>query len=139
KKECLAVGKYVHILLERDINPTDIMTRKAFEDAIRMIVSMGASTNAVLHSLAIGKPVGIDITPDDLQQMSDQTHVLADFKPSGKFLMQDLQQYGGTPAVMRFLLDEGLIHGDCLTVTGKTVAENLSDVKSIMDYNQPII
>ena len=139
KKECLEVGKYMHILLERDIKPTDIMTRKAFENAIRMIVIMGGSTNAVLHFIAIGKAVGVDITPDDFQRMSDETPVLADFKPSGKFLMQDLQQYGGTPAVMRFLLDEGLIHGDCLTVTGKTVAENLSDVKSIMDYNQPII
>lgn len=139
KKECLEVGKYMHILLERDIKPTDIMTRKAFENAMRMIVIMGGSTNAVLHFIAIGKAVGVDITPDDFQRMSDETPVLADFKPSGKFLMQDLQQYGGTPAVMRFLLDEGLIHGDCLTVTGKTVAENLADVKSIMDYNQPII
>lgn len=139
KKECLEVGKYMHILLERDIKPTDIMTRKAFENAMRMIVIMGGSTNAVLHFIAIGKAVGVDITPDDFQRMSDETPVLADFKPSGKFLMQDLQQYGGTPAVMRFLLDEGLIHGDCLTVTGKTVAENLAEVKSIMDYNQPII
>lgn len=139
KKECLEVGKYMHILLERDIKPTDIMTRKAFENAMRMIVIMGGSTNAVLHFIAIGKAVGVDITPDDFQRMSDETPVLADFKPSGKFLMQDLQQYGGTPAVMRFLLDEGLIHGDCLTVTGKTVAENLAGIKSIMDYNQPII
>ncbi|MBD1420608.1 dihydroxy-acid dehydratase [Sphingobacterium chuzhouense] len=139
KKECLEVGKYMHTLLERDIKPTDIMTRKAFENAMRVIVVMGGSTNAVLHFIAIGKAVGVDITPDDFQRMSDETPVLADFKPSGKFLMQDLQQYGGTPAVMKYLLDEGLLHGDCLTVTGKTIAENLADVKSIMAYDQPII
>lgn len=139
KKECLETGKYMHILLERDIKPTDIMTRKAFENAMRIIVVMGGSTNAVLHFIAIGKSVGVDITPDDFQRMSDETPVLADFKPSGKFLMQDLQQYGGTPAVMKYLLDEGLFHGDCLTVTGKTIAENLADVKSIMEYEQQII
>ncbi len=139
KKECLEVGKYMHTLLESDIKPTDIMTRKAFENAMRVIVVMGGSTNAVLHFIAIGKAVGVDITPDDFQRMSDETPVLADFKPSGKFLMQDLQQYGGTPAVMKYLLNEGLLHGDCLTVTGKTIAENLADVKSIMEYDQAII
>ncbi|MFD2600249.1 dihydroxy-acid dehydratase [Sphingobacterium corticis] len=139
KQECLDAGQYIRILLEKDIKPSDIMTRKAFENALRTIVILGGSTNAVLHFIAIGKAVGVDITQDDFQRMSDQTPVLADFKPSGKYLMQDLHQYGGIPAVMRFLLDEGLIHGDCLTVTGKTVAENLADVKSIMDYNQPII
>lgn len=139
KKECLEVGKYMYNLLEKDIKPSDIMTRKAFENAMRVIVILGGSTNAVLHFIAIGKSVGIDITPDDFQRMSDETPVLADFKPSGKYLMQDLMQYGGTPAVMKYLLDEGLLHGDCLTVTGKTVAENLANVKSIMDYNQPII
>ncbi len=139
KKECLEVGKYMHILLEKDIKPSDIMTRKAFENAMRLIVVMGGSTNAVLHFIAIGKSVGVDITPDDFQRMSDETPVLADFKPSGKFLMQDLHQYGGTPAVMKYLLEEGLLHGDCLTVTGKTIAENLEGVKSIMDYDQAIV
>lgn len=139
KNECLEAGKYMRILLEKDIKPSDIMTRKAFENAMRVIVVLGGSTNAVLHFVAIGKSVGVDITPDDFQRMSDETPVLADFKPSGKFLMQDLQQYGGTPAVMKFLLEEGLLHGDCLTVTGKTVAENLADVKSIMEYEQPIV
>ncbi|WP_166335289.1 dihydroxy-acid dehydratase [Sphingobacterium chungjuense] len=139
KQECLEAGKYIRILLEKDIKPSDIMTRKAFENAIRSIVILGGSTNAVLHFIAIGKAIGVDITQDDFQRMSNETPVLADFKPSGKYLMQDLHQYGGTPAVMRYLLDEGLIHGDCLTVTGKTVAENLADVKSIIDYNQPII
>ncbi|VTR38702.1 Dihydroxy-acid dehydratase [Sphingobacterium thalpophilum] len=139
KKECLEAGKYIRILLEKDIKPSDIMTRKAFENALRTIVILGGSTNAVLHFIAIGKAVGVDITQDDFQRMSDETPVLADFKPSGKYLMQDLQQYGGTPAVMKYLLDEGLLHGDCLTVTGKTIAENLADVKSIMEYDQPII
>lgn len=139
KQECLDAGKYIHTLLEKDIKPSDIMTRKAFENAMRVIVVMGGSTNAVLHFIAIGHSVGVEITPDDFQRMSDETPVLADFKPSGKYLMQDLHQYGGTPAVMKYLLDEGLLHGDCLTVTGKTVAENLANVKSIIDYNQPII
>jgi len=139
KQECLEVGKYIRILLEKDIKPSDIMTRKAFENAMRIIIILGGSTNAVLHFIAMGKSVDVDITPDDFQRMSDETPVLADFKPSGKFLMQDLHQYGGIPAVMKYLLDEGLLHGDCLTVTGKTIAENLADVKSIMDYNQPIV
>lgn len=139
KNECLEAGKHIRTLLEKDIKPSDIMTRKAFENALRTIVILGGSTNAVLHFIAIGKAVGVDISQDDFQRMSDETPVLADFKPSGKYLMQDLQQYGGTPAVMKYLLDEGLLHGDCITVTGKTVAENLADVKSIMEYDQPII
>ncbi|WP_199120074.1 dihydroxy-acid dehydratase [Pedobacter sp. ASV28] len=139
KNECLDAGKYIRILLEKDIKPSDIMTRKAFENAIRTIIVLGGSTNAVLHFIAIGKAVGVEITQDDFQRMSDITPVLADFKPSGKFLMQDLHQFGGTPAVMKYLLNEGILHGDCLTVTGQTVAENLKDVKSIIDYNQPII
>jgi len=139
KQECLDAGKYIRILLEKDIKPSDIMTRKAFENAIRSIIILGGSTNAVLHFIAIGKAVGVEITQDDFQKMSDITPVLADFKPSGKYLMQDLHQYGGVPAVMKYLLNEGLLHGDCLTVTGKTVAENLADVMSIMDYDQKII
>ena len=139
KNECLDAGKYIKILLERDIKPSDIMTKKAFENAIRSIIILGGSTNAVLHFIAMGKAIGVEITQDDFQRMSDITPVLADFKPSGKYLMQDLHQYGGVPAVLKYLLNEGLLHGDCLTVTGQTVAENLKDVKSIMDYNQPII
>jgi dihydroxy-acid dehydratase len=139
QNECLEAGKYIRILLEKDIKPSDIMTRKAFENAIRTIIVLGGSTNAVLHFIAIGKAIGVEVTQDDFQRMSDITPVLADFKPSGKFLMQDLHQFGGTPAVMKYMLDEGMLHGDCLTVTGKTVAENLKDVKSIIDYNQPII
>ena len=139
KAECLETGKYIRILLEKDIKPSDIMTRKAFENALRVIGVLGGSTNAVLHFIAIGKSVGVDITLDDFQKMSDETPVLADFKPSGKYLMQDLHQFGGIPAVLRFLLDEGMLHGDCLTVTGKTMAENLEGVKSILDYDQPIV
>ncbi|MBB2953873.1 MULTISPECIES: dihydroxy-acid dehydratase [Sphingobacterium] len=139
KDECLEAGKYIRILLEKDIKPSDIMTRKAFENAIRAIIILGGSTNAVLHFIAIGKSVGVDITQDDFQRMSDETPVLADFKPSGKYLMQDLHQYGGIPAVLKYLLNEGLLHGDCLTVTGKTLAENLADVKSVIDYDQKII
>lgn len=139
KKECLEVGKYIRILLEKDIKPSDIMTRKAFENAMRTIVILGGSTNAVLHFIAMGHAVGVDITPDDFQRMSDETPVLADLKPSGKYLMQDLHNYGGVPAVLKYLLNEGLLHGDCLTVTGKTLAENLEGVKSIMDFEQPII
>jgi len=139
KNECLDAGKYIKVLLEKDIKPSDIMTRKAFENAIRSIIILGGSTNAVLHFIAMGKAIGVEITQDDFQRMSDITPVLADFKPSGKYLMQDLHQYGGVPAVLKYLLNEGMLHGDCLTVTGQTMAENLKDVKSIMDYNQPII
>jgi len=139
KQECLDAGKYIKVLLEKDIKPSDIMTRKAFENAIRSIIILGGSTNAVLHFIAMGKAIGVEITQDDFQRMSDVTPVLADFKPSGKYLMQDLHQYGGIPAVLKYLLNEGLLHGDCLTVTGKTVAENLADVKSIMDYDQQIV
>lgn len=139
KQECLDAGKYIKVLLEKDIKPSDIMTRNAFENAIRSIIILGGSTNAVLHFIAMGKAIGVEITQDDFQKMSDITPVLADFKPSGKYLMQDLHQYGGIPAVLKYMLDEGLLHGDCLTVTGKTMAENLADVKSIMDYDQKII
>src|SRR5690554_2919591 len=139
KQECLDAGKYIRVLLEKDIKPSDIMTREAFENALRVIIIMGGSTNAVLHFIAMGKSVGVEITQDDFQRMSDQTPVLADFKPSGRFLMQDLHQFGGTPAVMKYLLNEGLLHGDCLTVTGQTLAENLKEIKPINEYEQEII
>ncbi|MGK9119377.1 dihydroxy-acid dehydratase [Olivibacter jilunii] len=139
RKECLEAGKYIRILLERDIKPSDIMTRKAFENALRIIIILGGSTNAVLHFIAMGKSVGVEITQDDFQRMSDTTPVLADFKPSGKYLMQDLHQHGGIPAVMKYLLNEGLLHGDCLTVTGKTLAENLENVEPINLKEQAIV
>lgn len=139
KQECLDAGKSIRVLLEKDIKPSDIMTKKAFENAIRTIIILGGSTNAVLHFIAIGKSVGVDVTQDDFQKMSNITPVLADFKPSGKYLMQDLHQFGGIPSVLKYLLNEGFLHGDCLTVTGKTMAENLANVKSIIDYDQNII
>jgi dihydroxy-acid dehydratase len=139
KAECLAAGKAIRLLLEKDIKPSDIMTRKAFENAITVIMVTGGSTNAVLHFIAIARSVGIEITQDDFQRISDKTPVLADFKPSGKYLMQDLHEHGGIPAVMKYLLEKGLLHGDCLTVTGKTVAENLASVKSIDFETQDII
>lgn len=139
KKECLEAGKYIRILLEKDIKPSDIMTRKAFENALRVIIVLGGSTNAVLHFIAMGKSIGVEITQDDFQRMSDTTPVLADFKPSGKYLMQDLHHHGGIPAVMKYLLNEGLLHGDCLTVTGKTLAENLENVEPINLKKQDIV
>ena len=135
KKECVEAGKAIYHLLEKDIKPSDIMTRKAFENAITIIMVLGGSTNAVLHMIAMAKSVGVKVTQDDFQTISDKVPVLADFKPSGKYLMQDLHQYGGVPAVMKYLLKEGLLHGDCLTVTGKTVAENLAAVPDL-DFNQ---
>ena len=135
KQECVDAGKAIYHLLEKDIKPSDIMTRKAFENAITIIMVLGGSTNAVLHMVAMAKSVGVEVTQDDFQTISDKVPVLADFKPSGKYLMQDLHQYGGVPAVMKYLLKEGLLHGDCLTVTGKTMAENLVTVPDL-DFDQ---
>jgi dihydroxy-acid dehydratase len=139
KKECLEAGKALKILLEKNIRPSDIMTRKAFENAITVIMILGGSTNAVLHLIAMAKSVNINLTQDDFQKISDRVPVLADFKPSGKYLMQDLHQHGGLPSVMKYLLQKGLLHGDCLTVTGKTVAENLAGVPDLDFEAQKII
>src|SRR5574343_1704946 len=125
KKECLEAGQAIRHLLEKDIKPSDIMTPKAFENAITVVMVLGGSTNAVLHLIAMAKSVDVALTQDDVQAISDKVPVLADFKPSGKYLMQDLHQYGGVPDVMKYLLRNGMLHGDCLTVTGKTIAENL--------------
>lgn len=138
-EECLFAGHYMKILLEKDIKPSDIMTPKAFENALRIIMVLGGSTNAVLHFIAIAKSIGGYLSLDDFQKISDTTPLLADLKPSGKYLMKDLHKVGGVPAVMRYLLDLGLIHGDCLTVTGKTIAENLENVTSIIERDQDII
>ena len=135
KQECVDAGKAMLHLLEKDIKPSDIMTRKAFENAITIIMVLGGSTNAVLHMIAMAKSVGVEVTQDDFQTISDKVPVLADFKPSGKYLMQDLHQYGGVPAVMKYLLQQGLLHGDCLTVTGKTLAQNLAAVPDL-DFDQ---
>jgi dihydroxy-acid dehydratase len=139
RKECIDAGKAIRILLEKDIKPKDIMTRKAFENAITLIMVLGGSTNAVLHLLAMAKSVGVSLSQDDFQRISDRTPVLADFKPSGKFLMQDLHPFGGVPGVMKYLFKQGMLHGDCLTVTGKTIAENLADVPDIDFDIQKII
>jgi len=139
KKECAAAAGAIHLLLEKDIKPSEIMTRKAFENAITVVMVMGGSTNAVLHLIAIAKTVGVELTQDDFQKISDKVPVLADFKPSGKYLMQDLHQHGGVPAVMKYLLKNGLLHGECLTVTGKTIAENLENVPALDFESQKII
>ena len=139
KQECIEAGKAMLHLLEKDIKPSDIMTRKAFENAITIIMVLGGSTNAVLHIIAMATSVGVEVTQDDFQTISDQVPVLADFKPSGKYLMQDLQQYGGVPAVMKYLLQQGLLHGECLTVTGKTMAENLASIPDLDFDEQKII
>jgi dihydroxy-acid dehydratase len=135
QKECEDAGAAIKLLLEKDIKPRDIMTRKAFENAITVIMILGGSTNAVLHMIAMAKSVDVHLTQDDFQAISDKTPVLADFKPSGKYLMQDLHQYGGVPAVMKYLLKKGFLHGDCLTVTGKTIAENLENMPDL-DFDQ---
>ena len=130
-KDAVDAGKALHYLLENDIKPKDIVTKKSIENALRLITVLGGSTNAVLHFLAIAKAAEIDLTIDDFQEISDKTPFLADLKPSGKFLMEDLHRVGGVPAVMKYMLEQGMLHGDCLTVTGKTIAENLKDVEPL--------
>lgn len=139
KQECLHAGEAIKLLLEKDIKPSDIMTKQAFENAITVIMVLGGSTNAVLHLIAIAKSIGVDISLKDFQYISDKTPVLADFKPSGKYLMQELHNHGGLPAVMKYLLQKNLLHGDCITVTGKTVAENLENITSLNFETQDII
>jgi dihydroxy-acid dehydratase len=146
QKECLAAGKAIKILLEKDIKPSDIMTRKAFENAIVTIMVLGGSTNAVLHLIAMAKSVDVPLTQDDFQEISNRIPVLADMKPSGKYMMEDLHKIGGVPSVMKYLLQQGWLHGDCLTVTGKTLAENMENIpdfdfdqqKIIMPVERPI-
>ncbi len=139
KAECLAAGKAIKILLERDIKPSDIMTRAAFENAIVTIMVLGGSTNAVLHLIAMAKSVNVKLTQDDFQAVSNRIPVLADMKPSGKYMMEDLHKVGGVPAVMKYLLKLGWIDGSCLTVTGKTIAENLEEVPEINFETQKVI
>jgi len=129
--ECLETGKALRNLLEQNILPRDIMTLEAFENALTLIMVLGGSTNAVLHMIAIAKSVGISLSLDDFQRVSDKTPMLADMKPSGKYLMEDLHQVGGTPAVLKMLLEAGMLHGDCMTVTGKTLKENLAGVPAL--------
>jgi dihydroxy-acid dehydratase len=143
--ECVQAGRAMRRLLKEDLKPRDIMTKKAFENALTMVMALGGSTNAVLHLLAIAKAVEVDITLKDFQRISDQTPFLADLAPSGKYLMEDVHNIGGTPAIMKHLLAAGYLHGDCMTVTGKTLAENLGaveglaeDQKIIMDFDAPV-
>jgi dihydroxy-acid dehydratase len=139
QEECLAAGKYIRLLLEKDIKPTDIMTFEAFENAATVVMALGGSTNAVLHFIAIAKSVGVKFTLQDFQRISDKTPLIADLKPSGKYLMEDLHNIGGVPLVMKYLLKKGYLHGHCLTVTGKTLAENLESVPDLDFESQDII
>ena len=130
-EECLQAGQAIRYLLEQDIRPRDIMTREAFENALVIVMALGGSTNAVLHLIAMARAVDVPLTIDDVQAVSDRIPFLADLKPSGKYVMEDLHNVGGTPAVMKYLLAEGLLKGDCLTVTGKTVSENLAELPGL--------
>ena len=143
--DCLRAGEAVVNLLNKDIKPSDIMTKKAFENAITLIITLGGSTNAVLHLIAMADAINVDLNIDDFSRIGAKVPVLADLKPSGKYMMSELVKIGGTLPLMKMLLDAGMLHGDCLTVTGKTVSENLKDVKPysedqkiIMPLNNPI-
>src|ERR1700710_623862 len=139
KEECLAAGKAIKILLERDIKPSDIMTRQAFENAMVVIMVLGGSTNAVLHMIAMAKSIGVKLTQDDFQSVSNRIPVLVDMKPSGKYMMEDLHNVGGVPMVMKYLLQQGWLDGSCLTVTGKTLAENLASIPEVNFDTQKVI
>ncbi|MCC9605646.1 dihydroxy-acid dehydratase [Blastopirellula sp. JC732] len=136
KEECVAAGKAMRYLLEQDIKPRDIMTRDAFENAMVMVMALGGSTNAVLHLIAMARAVDVELTIDDFQKVSDRVPFLADLKPSGKYVQEDLHSIGGTPAVMKYLMAEGFLKGDCLTVTGKTLAENIADLPGLKEGQQ---
>ncbi|MHC5051629.1 MAG: dihydroxy-acid dehydratase [Planctomycetota bacterium] len=138
RDECLRAGAAVRLLLERDIKPRDIMTREAFENAMVLTMALGGSTNAVLHLVAMARAVDVPLTIDDFQRVSDRIPFLADLKPSGQYVMEDLHEVGGTPAVLKLLLDHDVIHGDCLTVTGRTLAENLADLPPLSAGQQVI-
>ena len=138
KADTARVGEYMYELLRRDIKPLDILTKKSFENAIVTLTVLGGSTNAVLHLLAIARTAGIDLTIDDFQRISDRTPFLADLKPSGSYVMEDLYYVGGVPAVMKELLMKGLLHGECMTVTGKTLAENLLEVEGLREGQEII-
>jgi len=139
KNESIAAGRALRLLIEKDIKPSDIVTKKALENAIRLVTVLGGSTNAVLHFLAIASAAKISFTLDDFQRISDSTPFLADLKPSGRYLMEDLHNVGGVPAVLKYMLGEGMLHGDCLTVTGKTLAENLASVPSLTEGQDVIL
>jgi dihydroxy-acid dehydratase len=133
KNELKTVAATIKTLLEKDIKPSDIMTKKAFENAIRIVFVLGGSTNAVMHLIAMAKAIGVEVTLDDFIRLAEITPVLSDFRPSGKYVMEDLHKIGGVPGVMKILLREGMLHGDCITVTGKTIAENLENLPDLKD------
>ncbi|MEZ0540641.1 dihydroxy-acid dehydratase [Fibrella arboris] len=139
QEECKKIGAAMRILLERNITPADIITKKSLENALTIVMALGGSTNAVLHYLAIARSAGLDLSIDDIQAISDRVPLLADLKPSGKYYMEDMLAIGGVPAVMKYLYQNGMIHGDCLTVTGKTVAENLADAPDLNFETQSIV
>jgi dihydroxy-acid dehydratase len=139
KEECLKTGEYLKVLLEKDIKPSDILTKKSFENAFTVVVALGGSTNAVLHLLGIAKTANIDFTLDDIARINDATPLLANLKPSGKFLMEDVFAIGGVPAVMKYLLEMGMLHGDCLTVTGKTIKENAQSIAGLKEGQEVIL
>jgi dihydroxy-acid dehydratase len=139
QEECIEAAKAIKVLLERDLKPSDIMTFKAFENAITMVMALGGSTNAVLHLIAMAKCMGVKLTQEDFQRISDKTPLIADLKPSGKYLMEALHKIGGVPIVMKYLLQKGYLHSDCMTVTGKTLAENLADVPDLDFSKQDVI
>ncbi len=139
KEECLAIGAAMKILLEKNICVRDIMTRHAFENAMTVVMALGGSTNAVLHYLAIGHAAGISFTLKDVQDISDRTPLIADLKPSGKYYMEDVLAIGGMPAILKYLHSVGLLHGECMTVTGKTMAENLAEAPDLNFETQKII
>ncbi|WP_169088889.1 dihydroxy-acid dehydratase [Paenibacillus sp. PL91] len=136
--ECAEAGRTVIELLEKDIRPRDIMTKKAFENAITLVMALGGSTNALLHLMAMAHSVEVDLTLDDFERIRKLVPHLADLKPSGKYVMQDLNDNGGVPGVLKLLLEKGLLHGDCLTVTGKTLAENLAEAQPLKENQQVI-
>ena len=138
-KECESVAFYLKQLLEKNICPKDIMTFEAFENAITVLIALGGSTNAVLHIIAMAKSVGVKITQDDFQRISNKTPLIADFKPGGNYLMQNLHEKGGVPMVLKYLMNKGMLHKNCLTVTGKTIAENLENIIDIDFDDQNII
>ena len=137
--DCFRAGEAVFNLLNKDIKPSDIMTKKAFENAITVVITLGGSTNAVLHLIAMADAINVDLTIDDFTRIGDKVPVLADLKPSGKYMMSELVEIGGTLPLMKMLLDAGMLHGDCITVTGKTLAENLKDVKPYADEQKIIM
>ncbi len=138
KQECVKAGEALRALIEKDIKPSDIVTKKSLENAVRLITVLGGSTNAVLHFLAIAKAANVEFDLDDFQRISDTTPFMADLKPSGKYLMEDVHDVGGIPAVLKYMLKEGMLYGDCLTVTGKTLAENLAGVPDLTEGQQVI-